>query len=33
MARHTYGWFGALSAAGFLVLSLLYVTDLFLTDV
>jgi hypothetical protein len=33
MVRHTYGWFGALSAAGFLILSLLYVADLFLADV
>jgi len=33
MARHSFGWFGWLSAAGFVILGLLYVLDVFLVNV
>lgn len=32
MARHSFGWFGWFSAAGFVVLGLLYVLDVFVDD-
>ena len=33
MAEHSFGWFGWVSAAGFVILGLLYLIDIFATDV
>lgn len=33
MSEHSFGWFGWFSAAGFLILGLLYLLDLFVADI
>ncbi|MFC7203214.1 hypothetical protein ACFQJC_06785 [Haloferax namakaokahaiae] len=33
MSKHSFGWFGWLSAAGFVILGLLFVIDLFAVNV
>ena len=33
MSRHSFGWFGWFSAAGFVILGALYLLDLFVAEV